>query len=65
MFLHYVIDIWFAKISKENLIEQTGIARYCDDMVFVFENKADAKRFYDVLPKRLNKYGLNINEAKL
>ncbi|KJW07695.1 reverse transcriptase family protein [Orientia tsutsugamushi str. UT144] len=37
---------------------------YCDDMVFVFEREEDAKRFYDVLPKRLNKYGLNINKAK-
>ncbi|SPR07375.1 reverse transcriptase domain-containing protein [Orientia tsutsugamushi] len=64
IFLHYVIDSWFAKISKENLIGQTGMVRYCDDMVFVFESEADAKRFYDVLPKRLNKYGLNINEAK-
>uniref|UniRef100_UPI000AB4044D reverse transcriptase domain-containing protein n=1 Tax=Orientia tsutsugamushi TaxID=784 RepID=UPI000AB4044D len=64
IFLHYVIDSWFAKISKENLIGQTGMVRYCDDMVFIFEREADAKRFYDVLPKRLNKYGLNINEAK-
>ncbi|SPR13456.1 reverse transcriptase domain-containing protein [Orientia tsutsugamushi] len=64
IFLHYVIDSWFAKISKENLIGQTGMVRYCNDMVFVFESEADAKRFYDVLPKRLNKYGLNINEAK-
>ncbi|SPR13490.1 reverse transcriptase [Orientia tsutsugamushi] len=40
------------------------MVRYCNDMVFVFESEADAKRFYDVLPKRLNKYGLNINEAK-
>ncbi|WP_445668540.1 reverse transcriptase domain-containing protein [Orientia tsutsugamushi] len=64
IFLHYVIDSWFAKISKENLMGQTGMVRYCDDMVFVFEMKADAKRFYDVLSKRLNKYGLNINEAK-
>ncbi|BAG39935.1 reverse transcriptase [Orientia tsutsugamushi str. Ikeda] len=64
IFLHYVIDSWFAKISKENLIGQTGMVRYCNDMVFVFEREADAKKFYDVLPKRLNKYGLNINEAK-
>ncbi|WP_231965423.1 hypothetical protein QU600_001313 [Orientia tsutsugamushi] len=54
--LHYVIDSWFAKISKkENLMLQTGTVRYCDDMVFVFERKADVKRFYDVLTKRLNK----------
>ncbi|WP_371223814.1 hypothetical protein ACA351_07535 [Orientia tsutsugamushi] len=36
-----VIDSWFAKISKENLIGQTGIVKYCDDMVFVFEMEAD------------------------
>ncbi|BAG40975.1 reverse transcriptase [Orientia tsutsugamushi] len=40
------------------------MAKYCDDMVFVLENEKDAKRFYGVLPKRLNKYGLNINKAK-
>ncbi|BAG39976.1 reverse transcriptase [Orientia tsutsugamushi] len=40
VFLHYVIDIWFTKISKENLIEQTGMVKYCDDMVFVFENES-------------------------
>nr|WP_269199321.1 hypothetical protein [Orientia tsutsugamushi] len=38
------IDIWFAKISKENLIEQTGIGRYCDDMVFVFENESRCEK---------------------
>lgn len=64
VFLHYVIDCWFAKISKENIRGQTGMVRYCDDMVFVFENEEDARKFYEVLPKRLNKYGLNINEAK-
>lgn len=38
--------------------------RYCDDMVFVFEKEEDAEKFYEVLPKRLNKYGLSMNEAK-
>lgn len=33
-------------------------------MVFAFEYEDDAKRFYEVLPKRLSKYGLNLNEAK-
>ncbi|KJV56610.1 reverse transcriptase domain-containing protein [Orientia tsutsugamushi] len=45
VFLHYVIDSWFAKISKENLIGQTGMVRYCDDMVFVFERKQMRKGF--------------------
>jgi RNA-directed DNA polymerase len=64
IFLHYVIDCWFNKISKENMEGRAEMVRYCDDMVFIFEEVEDAKRFYNVLPKRLNKYGLNINEAK-
>lgn len=64
IFLHYVIDCWFNKISKENLKGKTGMVRYCDDMVFVFEKEDEARKFYEVLPKRLNKYGLEINEAK-
>lgn len=64
IFLHYVIDIWFDKVSKENIKGKAGMVRYSDDMVFVFEYEEDAKRFYKALPKRLSKYGLNINEAK-
>lgn len=64
VFLHYVVDCWFNDISKSHLKGKTGMVRYCDDMVFVFEEEADAKRFYEVLPKRLNKYGLTMHEAK-
>jgi RNA-directed DNA polymerase len=64
IFLHYVIDCWFDKISKENIKKQAGMVRYCDDMVFAFESEEDARKFYDVLPKRLSKYGLSINESK-
>jgi RNA-directed DNA polymerase len=64
VFLHYVIDSWFAKISPVHMVGQAEMVRYCDDMVFVFENEGDARRFYEVLPQRLNKYGLSINEAK-
>jgi len=64
IFLHYVIDCWFNEICKTNITGKAGMVRYADDMVFVFENEADARRFYEVLPKRLNKYGLSINDAK-
>ena len=64
IYLHYVIDSWFERISKENIRGNAGMVRYSDDMVFVFENEEDARKFYDVLPKRLLKYGLSINEAK-
>ena len=64
IFLHYVIDCWFKEICKTNIVGKAGMVRYCDDMVFVFEYESDASRFYEVLPKRLNKYGLSINDVK-
>jgi len=64
IFLHYVIDNWFKQLSDKHIKGRTGLVRFCDDMVFVFEHEEDAKKFYEVLPKRLNKYGLNINETK-
>jgi group II intron reverse transcriptase/maturase len=64
IFLHYVIDSWFKQLSEQYIQGRTGLVRYSDDMVFIFEKEEDAKKFYEVLPKRLNKYGLNINESK-
>jgi len=64
IYLHEVIDTWFEKISKSHLKGRTELVRYCDDMVFVFQRMHDAKRFYQVLPKRLEKYGLSLHQEK-
>ena len=64
IYLHYVMDEWFAKISKTHLKGKAELIRYADDMVFVFEHKEDAERVFRVLDKRLNKYGLEMHEAK-
>ena len=40
------------------------MVRFADDMVFVFQKSEDAERFYKVLPKRLEKYGLKLHEDK-
>ena len=40
------------------------MVRFADDMVFVFQHTDDAKRFYKVLPKRLEKFGLKLHEEK-
>ena len=40
------------------------MVRFADDMVFVFQKSEDAERFYNVLPKRLEKYGLKLHEEK-
>jgi len=40
------------------------LIRYADDSIAVFEFEDDARRFMRVLPKRLEKFGLRLNEAK-
>jgi RNA-directed DNA polymerase len=64
IYLHYVIDEWFTEISVTHLKGKTELIRYADDMVFAFEHMEDAKRVFSVLGKRLNKYDLEIHEAK-
>lgn len=64
IYLHYVIDIWFDKIKSSYIKGRAEEVRYSDDMVFVFERKKDAERFFEVLPKRLDKYGLKLHQEK-
>jgi len=64
IYLHYAMDEWFAAISKTHLKGKAELIRYADDMVFVYEHKEDAERVFRVLGKRLNKYGLEMHEAK-
>lgn len=53
IYLHHVIDEWFASLVGNHFTAKSEQIRYCDDMVFVFERREDAERFFKVLPKRL------------
>jgi group II intron reverse transcriptase/maturase len=64
IYLHHVVDNWFHEISKSHLRGRADMVRFADDMVFVFQFKEDAEKFYKVLPKRLEKYGLTLHEDK-
>lgn len=64
IYLHHVIDNWFAEISGKHLRGKANMVRFADDMVFVFQHIDDAERFYNVLPKRLEKFGLMLHEDK-
>jgi RNA-directed DNA polymerase len=59
-----VVDSWFAEISRNHLRGKADMTRFVDDMVFVFQNAEDAERFYKVLPKRLEKFGLKLHVEK-
>ncbi|CAM3720819.1 group II intron reverse transcriptase/maturase [Legionella longbeachae] len=64
IYLHSVVDSWFDEISKSHLIGKTAMVRFADDMVFLFQRSEDAEKFYKVLPKRLEKYGLQLHVDK-
>lgn len=64
IYLHHVIDSWFSEISKTHMKGRADMVRFADDMVFVFQFKEEAEKFYKVLPKRLEKYGLKLHEDK-
>jgi len=64
IYLHYVLDIWFEKRVKPKLDGNAMLIRYADDFVVAFQLSKDAERFYDALPKRLHKFGLEIAKEK-
>jgi group II intron reverse transcriptase/maturase len=64
IYLHEVLDKWFAHEVKACLKGRAFMVRYADDFVMGFECEQDAQRVYAVLPKRFGKYGLNLHPTK-
>lgn len=64
IYLHEVIDRWFVEVVKPRLRGKGWLIRYADDLVMGFEDEQDARRVMEVLPKRLNRYGLQMHPTK-
>jgi hypothetical protein len=64
IYLHYVLDLWFAIVVKKKCRGEAQIVRYCDDFVCCFQYRDDAEWFYGALKERLAKFGLEIAEEK-
>ena len=64
IYLHYVLDIWFAGKIKPESKGEAYLCRYADDFVCAFRYKNDAIRFYHKLMHRLSKFGLKLSEEK-
>jgi len=64
VYLHYALDVWFEEMVKRHCRGNATLCRYADDFVCCFELVSDAQRFYEVLPKRLAKFGLEVAEDK-
>jgi RNA-directed DNA polymerase len=64
VYLHEVMDRWFADVAKPRLQGPVFMVRYADDMLVVCRLEADARKALDVLPKRFGKYGLALHPEK-
>ena len=64
IYLHEVLDVWFERDVLPRLRGRAFLVRYADDAVMVFSNKRDAERVFEVLPKRLGRYGLSLHREK-
>jgi RNA-directed DNA polymerase len=64
IYLHEVLDEWFAQQVVPRLAGRATLVRFADDLVIIFEHERDARRVFDVLPKRLARYGLTLHPEK-
>jgi len=64
VYLHYVLDMWFAEAVTKKLRGEGHMVRYADDAVFCFQYEDDARAFYEALKQRLAKFGLELSEEK-
>jgi len=64
IYLHYALDIWFEKRIKPRLKGRAMLIRYADDFVVAFQYANEAREFYRELPKRLEKFKLDVAPEK-
>jgi group II intron reverse transcriptase/maturase len=64
VYLHFALDLWFEKVVNAHCKGAAMMIRYADDFVCAFQYHEDAKRFFDVLPKRLGKFALSVAPEK-
>jgi len=64
IYLHEVLDDWFMTSVQPRMKGRTRIYRFADDFLLVFASREDAQRVLEVLPKRLGRFGLEMNLEK-
>jgi RNA-directed DNA polymerase len=64
VYLHEVLDRWFATDVQPRLRGSAFLVRYADDFVIGFSREEDARRVMDVLPLRFAKFGLRLHPEK-
>lgn len=64
VYLHCVVDQWWAHDVEPRMKRSASLVRYCDDFVMVFDDFLDCIRVQRVLGKRLERFGLRLHPEK-
>ena len=64
IYLHEVLDAWWAQEARARVRGQAHLIRYADDFVMVFERKEEAERMLRELAERVTSFGLTLHPEK-
>lgn len=64
IYLHYVLDVWFENWIKPRSKGEVYMVRYADDFLVLFQYENEAKSFLNVLSKRFEQFGLELENTK-
>src|SRR6195256_2507325 len=64
IYLHYVLDLWAERWRRREATGDMIIVRYADDVIVGFEHERDARRFWNELRERLQKFALSLHPEK-
>jgi group II intron reverse transcriptase/maturase len=64
IYLHELLDKWYAEVVLKRIRERSIIVRYADDAILGFENKETAEKVLEALKKRFAKFGLELHPEK-
>lgn len=64
IYLHHVLDLWFQRDVYPRVKRRAKLIRYADDFVLLFGWEDEARRVFDILPKRFERFGLRLHPTK-
>lgn len=64
IYLHAVLDDWWVRDVLPRMRGAAQLIRYADDFVMVFAEETDARKVHEVLPKRMERFGLTLHPDK-
>jgi len=64
IYLHFVLDLWVEKIVKPRCDGDVMLMRFADDYVCCFQYQRDLQKLNRVMPKRLEKFNLELSQEK-